>query len=148
MEASPDKFERLLSAHLEVNPKSWAALTARGVDEETLLQLDFEYTAPGENEVRSLLRHLRSATDYEFQGGARDKKDGERQWMVIGTTTPMTLSPAVLDEWVTRMTEYGRDHGPAEFDGWGAKTPESAPDDTPGGIKGLLEQVKRARLRR
>lgn len=147
MEASPDRFERLLQAHLEVNPKSWAALTARGVDEQTPLQLDFEYTAKGEDEVRALLRHLRSVTDYEFQGGARDEKDGGRRWMVIGTTTPMTLSPVELDDWVTRMTEHGRDHGPAEFDGWGAKTPESAPVDEVR-VKGMLAQLKRRRRTR
>jgi len=46
MEAEPDRYERLLQGHLSVNPKSWEALQARGVDESTPLQLDFEYTAP------------------------------------------------------------------------------------------------------
>jgi len=144
MEDDPDKFERLLQAHLEVNPKSWEALRERGVDEGTPLQLDFEFTAPGETEVRSLLRVLRTETDYEFQGGARDENDGSRRWMVLGITSPMALSRDVLDEWVTRMTAYGRDHGPAAFDGWGARTPLSAPAG-PGAAKGLLGKLARGK---
>jgi len=122
---SPDEYERLLHAHLEVNPASLAALRQRGIDESTPLQLDFEFTAPGEAEVRSLLRFLRAETDYEFQGGARDQPDGTQRWMVLGMTSPMELSLDVLNEWVTRMTVYGRDHGPAKFDGWGAHAAES-----------------------
>jgi len=138
VEPAPDKFARILRAHLEVNPKSWAALEARGVDERTPLVLDFEFTAPGEAEARSLLRHLRAATDYEFQGGARNQPDGSQRWMVIGTTSPMTLSLERLDDWVTEMTAHGREGGQAEFDGWGAKTPKSAPSvPLAGAAKGL-----------
>ncbi|MEJ7797732.1 MAG: ribonuclease E inhibitor RraB [Solirubrobacteraceae bacterium] len=147
MEASPDRFERLLRAHLEVNPKSWAALQARGVDEGTPLRLNFEYTAPGEAEVRSLLAFLRTETDYDFQGGARDEKDGTQHWLVLGTTSPIALSLERLNDWVTHMTAYGRDHGPAEFDGWGARTPESAPPAAPEGSRALLGRMLRARRR-
>jgi hypothetical protein len=135
----PDRFEQLLKAHLEVNPKSWAAMELRGVDESTPLRLDFEYTAPGEAEVRSLMAHLRRSTDYEFQGGARDnEKDGSRRWMVIGMTSPMTLSLDTLNAWVTLMTEYGRDGGPADFDGWGVSTPKDAPPVKTTGLLGKL----------
>ena len=63
--------------------------------------------------------------------------------MVLGKTSPMTLSLDVLNEWVTRMTAYGRDHGPASFDGWGARTPESAP--APDATKGLFGRIMRRR---
>ncbi|MEA2218003.1 MAG: hypothetical protein QOJ35_629 [Solirubrobacteraceae bacterium] len=126
MDAAPDRYARLLRAHLDVNPSSWAALQERGVDEQTPLQLDFEYTAPGEPQTRALMRHLRAETDYEFKGGARNREDGTQQWLVVGTTTPMTLSLDKLNAWVTQMAEHGRDGGPAEFDGWGARTPGSA----------------------
>lgn len=140
----PDRFDHLLKAHLDVNPKSWAAMELRGVDESTPLELDFEYTAPGEPEVRSLLAHLRATTDYEFQGGARDsKQDGTRRWMVLGTTPPMTLSLAGLNAWVTQMVEHGRNGGPADFDGWGVRTPGDAPP--PPATKGLLGKLLRRR---
>ena len=48
---------------------------------------------------------------------------------MIGTTSPMTLSPEKLDAWVTQMTHWGRDNGSASFDGWGAQTPKSAPPE-------------------
>ncbi|MDX6719643.1 MAG: hypothetical protein QOJ63_1897 [Solirubrobacteraceae bacterium] len=127
MEGSEETYEHVLKAHLDVNPRSWAALQERGVDERTPIQLDFEYTAPGEDETRSLMRFLRTTTDYEFKGGARTQADGKQRWLVLGTTSPMTLSLDALNEWVTQMTAHGRDHGPARFDGWGARTPKSAP---------------------
>jgi Regulator of ribonuclease activity B len=132
MEAGGESYEHVLKAHLDVNPRSWAALRERGVDEHTPLQLDFEYTAPGEVETRSLMRFLRTATDYEFKGGARTQADGTQRWLVLGTTSPMTLSLDALNDWVAQMTAHGRDHGPARFDGWGARTPKSAAAGTPG----------------
>jgi hypothetical protein len=129
MDESPDRYERQLKAHLEVNPKSWQALQKRGVDEDTALKLDFEFTTPGEPETRELMRFLGTNTDYEYKGGARNEPDGRQQWLVIGTTSPMTLSPDKLDAWVTQMTHWGRDNGTASFDGWGAQTPESAPPE-------------------
>lgn len=145
MTSGPDQYERTLHAHLEVNPKSWAALQLRGVDEQTPLPLDFEFTAEGEAETRSLLRFLRATTNYEFKGGARNEQDGSQRWMVIGTTSPMLLSLNALNAWVTLMTGYGRDHGPAVFDGWGARTPESALDAPSGQAKGLIARLGRSR---
>lgn len=147
MENGPDKYERTLHAHLEINPRSWAALRMRGVDEQTPLQLDFEFTAPGEAETRELLRFLRATTDYEFKGGARNEPDGTQRWMVIGTTSPMQVSLRVLNAWVTEMTGYGRDHGSAVFDGWGARTPESALDAPSGQATGLIARLGRSRRR-
>ena len=134
MEAEPDRYERLLQGHLDVNPRSWEALQARGVDESTPLQLDFEFTAPGEDEVRSLMGFLRTATDYQFQGGARNQVDGTQRWLVLGSTSPATWSLERLDAFVTEMTAYGRDHGPAEFDGWGVRVPEDVSEASPPGF--------------
>jgi Regulator of ribonuclease activity B len=124
-EPEPDRYERLLQSHLSINPKTWEALQSRGIDERTSLRLDFEYTAPGEDEVRALMRHLRTTTDYEFQGGARDQQDGTQRWLLLGSTSPATWSLDKLNAWVTEMTAHGRDHGPAVFDGWGVQAPEA-----------------------
>ncbi|MEY2441069.1 MAG: hypothetical protein QOJ46_495 [bacterium] len=139
MEAEPDRYAYLLQAHLNVNPNSWAALVARGVDEQTPLQLDFEFTADGEDETRSLMRFLRTTTDYQYQGGARDEKDGSQRWMVLGSTSPATWSLDRLNAWVTEMTAWGRDHGPAVFDGWGVRVPDSQPPD----LRGALARLRR-----
>lgn len=139
-----DKYRAVLDAHLDVNRKSWAALQERGVDESTPVKLDFEFTAQDEAATRSLMRCLRENTDYVFQGGARNQDDGSQRWMVLGETSPMTLSLQRLDAWVTRMTDYGRDGGPAVFDGWGARIPEPKSATR----KRTLAQALSLRLRR
>jgi Regulator of ribonuclease activity B len=133
----PDRYEALLQSHLTINPQTWATMQARGIGEDTPLRLDFEFTAPGETEVRALMRHLRTTTDYEFQGGARNQKDGTQRWLVLGTTPPATWSLDKLDGWVTEMTARGRDHGPAAFDGWGVQTPDAPPQPGPS-VKDML----------
>jgi hypothetical protein len=138
----PDPYERVLQAHLNVNPKSWEALRARGVDEQTPLQLDFQFTAPGEAEVRSLMNFLRTSTDYTYQGGARDQNDGTRRWLVLGTTSPSTWSLERLNAWVADMAAWGRDNGPAQFDGWGVQAPAPQPA---GGRPNRAARGRRAR---
>jgi hypothetical protein len=144
MAASANRYQVVLDAHLDVNRKSWAALQERGVDEATPVKLDFEFTADDEAATRSLMRFLREHTDYEFKGGARNQEDGSQRWMVLGETSPMTLSLDALDAWVTRMTGYGRDGGPAIFDGWGARVSET----TAAARKRTLAQALRARRKR
>ena len=140
-----DKYEAVLEAHLQVNPKSWAALQERGVDEHTPLQLDFEFTAPGEPETRALMRFLGANTDYSYKGGMRKQDDGSERWLVFGETTPMALSRDGLDAWVTRMTAYGRDGGPAVFDGWGARISETT---TAARKRTLAQALSRGRRKR
>ena len=41
---------------------------------------------------------------------------GRKSWTVTGTTQPAPVSLTVLDEWVTRMVEWGDAHS-CEFDG-------------------------------
>jgi len=122
MEDDPDRFERLLQAHLEVNPKSWEALSKRGIDETTPLQLDFEFTAPGEAEVRSLLPVLRAETDYDVEvHSQRASENGQPRWLVVGATQPAFVTLEILDEWVMWMVATGAAEGPCAFDGWAAQ---------------------------
>jgi len=144
MDESPDEYARVLDAHLEVNPKSWQALQERGVDENTPLQLDFEFTAVDEDATRSLMRFLGTTTDYEYKGGARNQEDGSQRWMVLGTTSPMTLSLDALNSWVTQMAADGRERGPAVFDGWGARVPDGVtPPKSKRKLGGLFGRVSR-----
>jgi hypothetical protein len=140
--AEPDRYESVLQSHLRMNATSWTALQSRGIDESTSMRLDFEFTAPGEAEVRSLVRHLRTATDYELQGGARNQEDGSQRWLVIGSTSPRTWSLEGLDEWVIEMAAHGRDHGPAVFDGWGVLA-DAPPGYNPGLKAALLGKLRR-----
>jgi hypothetical protein len=43
-------------------------------------------------------------------------------WTVVGTTPPTSTSPEELEDWDTRMVEWGNAHT-CEFDGWVAAVP-------------------------
>jgi hypothetical protein len=109
-----------------MNRHTWDLLIARGVTEETLLTLDFFYNANGEREASALNAFIASETDYDVN--IRSTKKGSfsrRSWSVSGSTTPTTVSLDILDQWVRWMLLAGFDHGPCEFDGWGAQIPRS-----------------------
>jgi hypothetical protein len=114
-----------LTRQLEMSRATWATLQDPGVTEETELRLDFFYFAPGQLEAETLAGAIRSRTDYEVE--AHSEKSGllgRTTWSVSGTTQPTSLSLEVLDEWVTRMVEWGNAHS-CEFDGWGAGVPDA-----------------------
>ncbi len=109
-----------LAHQLEMNRVTWAELQKHGVTEETELRLDFSYFAPGEHQAHALARAIRARTDYDVEAGSFEQGlFGRTTWTVNGTTQPASVSLAALDEWVTRMVEWGNAHS-CEFDGWGA----------------------------
>jgi Regulator of ribonuclease activity B len=112
-----------LARQLEMNRVTWEQLQEHGVTEETELRLDFFYFAPGQLQAEALAQALRERTDYDVEAGSfKQGLLGRKTWTVNGTTQPTAVSPAALDEWVTRMVEWGNAHT-CEFDGWGAAVP-------------------------
>jgi hypothetical protein len=106
-----------------MNRVTWAELLEGGVTEDTEVRLDFRFDAPGRHQAETLARAIRDRTDYEVE--ARSDKSGllgRSTWSVDGTTQTTRLSLVELDEWVTRMVEWGSAHT-CEFDGWGAHVP-------------------------
>jgi hypothetical protein len=134
-EHTDDRFKRLLAQQLEMNPRTWTALEARGVDAKTLLVIDFAFTAPGKQEARHLVEVLRQRTSFACEvvaAGSRLK----RHWRVVGHTKPSTASVEMLNDWVTFMVTLGAKHGGCRFDGWGVKVPDAQPQDATGeGLK-------------
>ena len=111
-------FENLLSQQLMMNQQTWAALQKHGANEQTELRLDFSYNAPTREAAETLQRFLQVETDYDV----RVESDGSflrKSWRVEGTTQPTTVSPQILDEWVTWMVLAGKEKGECDFDGWG-----------------------------
>jgi hypothetical protein len=112
-----------LTHQLELNRVTWAELEKQGVTEETELRLDFLFFAPGQHQAEALAQAIRSRTDYDVEASSRrEGLLGQRTWIVNGTTQPTAVSLEALDEWVTRMFEWGSAHS-CEFDGWGAAVP-------------------------
>lgn len=123
-------FARLLARQLECNPRTWAALRARGVDETTQLVIDFAFTAPGKQQADELLTALRRQTNFAAEVRAEGSRP-RRLWRVVGRTQPSTASVAMLDDWVTFMVTTGAEHGGCRFDGWGVAVPERPAADQP-----------------
>jgi hypothetical protein len=118
-----DRFKRLLEQQLAMNPRTWAALNEKGVDEQTLIVIEFSFTAPDKNAARYLEKVLKARTNFVTEllsEGSRLK----RHWRLVGHTQPSTASIEMLNDWVTFMVTLGAKNGGCRFDGWGVKVPE------------------------
>lgn len=116
-------MEGALAHQLEMNRVTWAQLQEHGVTEQTELRLDFAYVAPGQHQAEALAGAIRTRTDYDVEAGSvKQGLFGQKTWEVNGRTQPAAVSLAALDEWVTRMVEWGDAHS-CVFDGWGAAVP-------------------------
>jgi hypothetical protein len=113
-----DHYEKILSAQLAMNRQTWVALQNHGVTEQSELRLDFSYNASNRKSADSLRTLLKDQTDYDV----RIEATGSflrRRWLVEGTTQNTTVSPQILDQWVTWMVVAGKENS-CDFDGWGA----------------------------
>ena len=111
-------YETLLSRQLMMNQQTWAALQSHAVTEQTELRLDFSYDAPNREAAEILRVFLLQETDYDV----RVESQGSflrKSWRVEGSTQATTVSPQILDEWVTWMVIAGKEKGGCDFDGWG-----------------------------
>ncbi len=121
--ADDERFKNLLAQQLGMNPRTWAALEEHGVDEQSLIVIDFSFTAPGRREAHELLGILRARTTFSAEV-LREGRPLKRHWRVVGRTRPSTASVAMLNDWVTFMVTLGAKHGRCRFDGWGVGVPD------------------------
>jgi hypothetical protein len=114
-----ERFTEVLAQQLAMNEQTWHRLQEHGVTLTTSLRLDFSYRAPNGPAAEALRKLLRDQTDYDVRlsssGGLLRKT-----WFVEGSTQPTTISPEILDQWVTWMVTAGHERG-CEFDGWGTE---------------------------
>ena len=97
-----------------MNSETWTTLLRHGVTEATELRLEFTYDAPDAHAAEILVSFLRQETDYDV------KSEGD---VVNGTTQRTTISPEILDEWVSWMVAAGHEYGYCKFDGWRTMLP-------------------------
>jgi hypothetical protein len=124
--SADDRFKRLLAQQLEMNPRTWAALAEHGVDEQSLVVVEFSFTAPGKRQATELVNELRRRTTFSAEV-LREGAVLKRHWRVVGHTRPSTASVAMLDDWVTFMVTLGAKNGECRFDGWGVRVPDGKP---------------------
>ena len=104
-------LDEVLAREVAENARTWEALERLGVRDGAELTLEFAYESGGPTSDRVLAEYLRDENGYEVE------VDPEG---ITGWTPPFPVSPAVLDEWVTRMVLAGREHGGCAFGGWTA----------------------------
>ena len=111
-------YESILAKQLAMNRQTWAALQNHGVAEESKLRLDFFYNAANRDAAENLCALLREQTDYEVKMES-SRSFLRHKWRVEGRTQETSVSPEILDQWVTWMVTAGKEHS-CDFDGWGA----------------------------
>jgi regulator of RNase E activity RraB len=122
----PDWYEQTLASQRAMTAQTWDELVSRGVHEESSLQLEFYFAAPGRAAAEQLARFLDAETGYEL--AISDEADPQDEgWLVNGRTKRMRVSREILDEWVTRLVTAGAEHGGCKFDGWGTSLPGGLP---------------------
>jgi nucleotide-binding universal stress UspA family protein len=104
-------LDEVLAREIAENARTWEALERLGVHEGAQLTLEFAYESGGPSSDRVLAEYLRDENGYEVE------VDPEG---ITGWTPPLPVSPAALDQWVTRMVLAGREHGGCAFGGWTA----------------------------
>jgi Regulator of ribonuclease activity B len=119
----PQNVETLLASQLAMNRTTWSTLVEQGVDETTMLILDFAFNSPGRREAEALVEFVTKSTDYDVLAEALGvNAPAQQDWVVTGQTQPTTLSLDVIDQWVRWMVAAGSANS-CDFDGWGAFVP-------------------------
>jgi hypothetical protein len=103
--------DEAIGAEAAQNRRTWAALERLGVREGAELPLQFYFETAGEDADRELAGFLRNECGYNV--------DAELEGLA-GTTPPIPVGPAALDEWVRGMLYAGYQHGGCAFAGWTA----------------------------
>lgn len=116
----PDQhYEKLLAHQLAMNRETWKVLQSHGLTESTKVRLDFSYNAPDKDSAEALRALLQEQTDYDVTTECTGSLF-RKSWRVEGTTKETTISPEILDQWVTWMVTAGEERS-CDFDGWGTK---------------------------
>jgi hypothetical protein len=121
MNTTPDWVDKVLARQLAMNAQTWRALQEHGVNETSMINLDFFYTPSGQTEAEQLASFLREDTDYDVEVVSQKRGLFGNGFSVIGKTKPTGVSLEILNDWVRWMVIAGAENGPCEFDGWGAQ---------------------------
>jgi len=97
----------------------WAQLSAAGVNDETILGLDFAHFGPNKSDVEDLARQL--SENYELHVTA---DEGQKQWIARGTTRPygITLTREQHLGWVEFMADVAQSYA-CIFSTWSLEAP-------------------------
>ena len=112
-------YERVKRRRLRAAELLWLELEAAGVNEDTILALDFVHFGNNRDGVEGLARQLSEDYTMEISAGS-----AENYWDVKGTTRPtgICLTKDLHNEWVEFMLDVAR-HYACVFSDWTLEAP-------------------------
>lgn len=111
-------YEADLAKKLSRNAELWKALEPHAIAGAEFT-LDFLFYADSKAGSQQLVDEL-GALGYRATSSRVSKL--RRRWPVIGSSPPMTLTKAEIDDWTRSMVDVAR-RCASEFDGWGTGLP-------------------------
>ena len=81
--------------------------------------LDFFFYADSKVHSQQIVEEL-AALGYQATSNRESRL--RRRWSVIGSSSPITLTKAQIDDWTRTMVDVAR-RCASEFDGWGTALP-------------------------
>lgn len=116
-DAPTDLIDATVAEVAEMNGDTWRTFEENAAT-ESVVHLEFAFSAPNEAAAEELAEFLETAAGYEADAEAPGTEFDD--WSVKGVTGEATVSEAGLGEWVRRMAAAGYAHGECQFDGWSA----------------------------
>ncbi len=112
-------YEINIAHQLKMLDDTWLAFERNGVTDETEVELEFTYVAPGKDAAVALNSSLEN-----YESVVRSDGLFRRKWYVEGKSHPTSVSKEKLAQWLDFMVALGWKHG-CQFDGFGAGIPQA-----------------------
>jgi hypothetical protein len=110
-------YQQVLALQLAMTEQTLARLLELGLTPETEVRLDFFYHAANQEKASALHQLLCEQTDYDVEV-ASSGRFLLKKWSVCGQTQLTTVSPEILEGWISWMVAAGQECE-CVFDGWG-----------------------------
>jgi tetratricopeptide (TPR) repeat protein len=113
---SESTFRKTIQMQKEMNSQTLTQLNKYGVNEDSILRLEFFFYTDKEDKASNLAIELKEL-DYSIEhvGAAADDS---KLWSVTGWSTPMKMNLNSVTKWTEDMCRIAFEHD-CEFDGWG-----------------------------
>jgi hypothetical protein len=110
---------------LEMTPQTLDVLRQHGVDDDTLLRLEFFFYTNTREKAAELSDSL---TSLGYSSNFGTSASNAKEFLVNGWSTPIKMDKSSALEWSALMCELAASHD-SEFDGWGTDPTQALSDN-------------------